>query len=174
MNKLQIINSLSTFKASASLMLVALMTCHTAAADSAYQLTAYADDAKGHYVVDGEYSMAIEKIESQSVRHFASETNLCVAYTVSGDDAAAKGACDSALTMIVEGKSDRSVRVYGNYRRSLAVALSNRGVFRALTGDLQGAKVDLTRAVDLRSNLRQAKLNLLRLEAEGNDTVAAS
>jgi hypothetical protein len=152
------------------------MTCHTAAADTAYQLTAIADEAKGKYVVDGEYNTAIEKIEGQAVKLFAAETNLCVAYTISGDDVAAKDACDNALTLIVEGKSTRSVRMYGNYRRSLALALSNRGVFRALTGDLQGAKVDLTRAVDLRSNLRQAKLNLLRLEAtvEGLETVAAS
>jgi hypothetical protein len=155
------------------------MTFHagvTYAGDSAYQLTAIADDAKGKYVVDGEYGTAIEKLESQDVKHFAAETNLCVAYTISGDDAAAKGACDNALTLIVEGKGNRSVRVYGNYRRSLALALSNRGVFRALTGDLQGAKLDLTRAVDLHSNLRQAKANLLRLEASDDvrDTVAAS
>ncbi|MFT7469739.1 MAG: hypothetical protein ACI8PP_002998, partial [Candidatus Pseudothioglobus sp.] len=59
---------------------------------------------------------------------------------------------------------------------SLALALSNRGVFRALTGDLQGAKLDLTRAVELHSTLRQAKFNLLRLEekVDGLKTVAAS
>ncbi|MFT7126152.1 MAG: hypothetical protein ACI9YG_002231, partial [Candidatus Azotimanducaceae bacterium] len=51
MNKLRIINSIKTCKASAGLMLVALMTCHTAAADSAFKLTAIADDAKGQYVV---------------------------------------------------------------------------------------------------------------------------
>jgi hypothetical protein len=176
MNKLRIINSIKTCKASAGLMLVALMTCHTAAADSAFKLTAIADDAKGHYVVDGDYSTAIEEIEGQAVKRFASETNLCVAYTVSGDDVSAKGACDNALTLIVEGKDSRDVRVHGNYRRSLALALSNRGVFRALTGDLQGAKLDLTRAVELHSNLRQAKFNLLRLEekVDGLKTVAAS
>ena len=164
---------------SACFMLAAAITCHSAAAhevSAAYQLTAIADAGKGQYVINGEYSTAIEKIESQSVKYFSAETNLCVAYTISGDVVAAKEACNRALAIVDQGKkAERSLK-FGNHRRSLAVALSNRGVFRALTGDLQGAKVDLSRAVSLGSHLRQAKQNLIRLESKvpAPKTVAAS
>jgi hypothetical protein len=126
-----------------------------------YQLTVIADDAKGERIMDGEYQTAIESITNRDVTGFSEANNLCVAYTMNGETTLAAAACDKALALL-ESRA-RTASTANDQRRSLAVALSNRGVYKALSGDTQGAKMDLSRAVDLRVNLRQAKQNLSRL-----------
>jgi Flp pilus assembly protein TadD len=140
-------------------MLSAVAAAHEPARP--YQLTVIADDAKGERIMDGDYQTAIASINNRDVTEFSEANNLCVAYTMNGETTLAADACDKALALVES--QPRTVSTPKDLRRSLAVALSNRGVYKALSGDTQGAKVDLSRAVGLRANLRQATQNLSRL-----------
>ncbi len=120
---------------------------------SGYQMAAVIDRARGGAVMAGDYSEAIAKLGDSSRMGFESSTNLCVAYTMTGELDNANRACTAALAL-----SERS-----NIRRDIAVALSNLGVVKAVKGDLSGARRDFTRALELKSDLRQAGENLERL-----------
>ncbi|NNF39960.1 MAG: hypothetical protein HKN64_01190, partial [Woeseiaceae bacterium] len=108
-----------------------------------YTLTAIEDVSYGEEVVAGDYDTAIEGIlSSAKVRRsgFEAQTNLCVAYTRSGDFEKADASCNAALAALekrsrpataalLDLSQSRRVR-----ERYLALALSNRGVLRAITG----------------------------------------
>jgi Flp pilus assembly protein TadD len=147
------------------LLLTTMLSTGAAAHEPAgpYQLTVIADDAKGERIMDGQYQTAIASINDRDVTEFSEANNLCVAYTMNGETTLAADACDKALALIES--QPRTISPLNDQRRALAVALSNRGVYKALSGDTQGAKMDLSRAVGLRANLRQAKQNLSRLES---------
>jgi Tfp pilus assembly protein PilF len=58
-------------------------------------------------------------------------------------------------------------------RSDRALALSNRGVIRAITGDDSGARQDFELAIKLGRNLRAPTENLARLETEASETVSS-
>lgn len=120
---------------------------------SRYKMAAVSDRARGNVVLAGDYAKAIEVLGSKSGKHFASSTNLCVAYTMTGDLEKAGTECDVALTL----SEDSAVR------RDTAVALSNRGVVKAVSGDVSGAQQDFTRALEINRKLLEASENLQTL-----------
>jgi tetratricopeptide (TPR) repeat protein len=129
----------------------------------AFQMAAVIDRARGDAVLAGNYGRAIEALERSGRKHFASRTNLCIAYTLSGDLAKADAECGAALRLSkdkVEHASDSTRRVA---RRDVAVALSNLGVVKAVSGDLSGAYQDFTLAVEIDPRMRQADANLQKL-----------
>ncbi len=115
-----------------------------------YQMAAVIDRAHGNVVISGDYGKAIEDLGNKSRRHFESSTNLCVAYTMTGNLEKADAECAAALEL-----SEKS-----SVRRDIAVALSNRGVVKAVSGDLSGASEDFSRALEIHGDLRQASENL--------------
>lgn len=131
----------------------------------AYTLTAIEDLNYGEQIIAGEYETAIEGILSSSkIRRnaFEAQTNLCVAFTRTGDFDRAGTSCDSAL----EALGDR--RLSATYSRRtqekyLALALSNRGVLHAVSGEPELARRDFTRAAKLRFDLNVVDINLARL-----------
>ncbi len=115
-----------------------------------YKMSAVIDRSGGNVVLAGDYGKAIEKLGSKSTQRFEASTNLCVAYTMTGDLDKGDQACAKALEL--SEKSDE--------RHDIAVALSNLGVVKAVSGDLSGAQLDFSRALELNANLRQASDNL--------------
>lgn len=105
---------------------------------------------------------------------FAEQTNLCVAYTKIRDVEKASTACDAAVAQMKEqedrasrSRSERSAEVRA-YRSDLAVALSNRGVLLAATGDAELARKDFRAAMALQTRVASiVEGNLQRLQQHG-------
>ncbi|MEX2122567.1 MAG: hypothetical protein WD795_01655 [Woeseia sp.] len=140
----------------------------------AYTMTVIADRAQGDRVVAGDYGQAIAQIAAETGKRsdqFAVSNNLCVAYTKLNDLPKAEVACSEALRI--------SKEMYGSWydsdrkRNYHALALSNRGVIRAVSGDAQLAREDFLRARRLSDTLAAPSENLARLEAEMTQTVSS-
>lgn len=149
----------------------ALMTAEVSYADdktAAYQMVVFSDKRHGIKVTKGNYARAIEKITSSPERRsetFETRTNLCVAYTKTGDLDNAVASCDAALAYIQEKQA--ALKSSGNeltYERYLSLALSNRGVLYAVDGDVDRARSSFEAAMQLRAKLAAPKGNLARLE----------
>lgn len=164
------------FVASAAglLMAVSAQCADAAEAQSPYVMTVIADMAQGEQVVSGQYEDAIAAItspKSQNRDSFAASNNLCVAYTKMNDLAKATAACADALQV--------SKNTFGPWydasrmRSDRALALSNRGVIRAITGDDSGARQDFELAIKLGRKLSAPVENLARLETEASETVSS-
>ena len=128
-----------------------------------YSLAIIVDAAEGRSVKRGSYEQAIGRLSSAKrysrSDKFARQTNLCVAYTKTGDLENAEIACDKAVTMVADSAADES-------DRNLALALTNRGVLRAIQGETELALADFESAFDLRYYVRLAKTNLARVAKE--------
>lgn len=144
----------------------------TASADEpVFTMTTIIDSAHGAEIAAGEYEQAIEKIAAvnDGVDTFFYSTNLCVAYTKTGnlDDAllACEAAVEQADSISFDWRSDLSKSSQERSRRKfLALALSNRGVLRAAMGDVELARQDFVEAQSARARLSVVKTNLARLD----------
>lgn len=137
-----------------------------------YTMAVIADEAHGKRVTSGNYEQAISKITHGGVRtrdRFADQVNLCVAYAKSKDLDSANAACDAALAGLKrqERRATRNKKglLYRDYQSNLALALSNRGVLHAVSGQPERAKADFAAAIELQTRISSiAKGNLERLE----------
>ena len=134
-------------------------------AETPYVFTAI--DTKGHGtdVVSGQYDKAIARIrkDGEADFSFSENTNLCIAYAKSGDLEEAKKSCDRAVAIAREENGMR-----GRFRATdmdLVIALSNRGVVHAASGEFELAFDDLREADELRPHLRGLSNNLDLLAA---------
>ncbi|NNC78355.1 MAG: hypothetical protein HKN77_10360 [Woeseiaceae bacterium] len=141
---------------------------------SPYTMTVFSDDSYGRLVTGGDYATAIDKISSRGERRrmtFEAQTNLCVAYTKSGELEKADAACNTAVAKI-QPMAERMLKrrstpeyVAQGYREYLALALANRGVLHAVRGDASDARADFLRASELDTELPVSpETNLARLE----------
>ncbi len=138
-----------------------------------YTMTIIKNVSYSQKVARGDYDEAIEKLTARKYRGretYASKTNLCVAYTKSGDLDNAQVACNAALDQI-RARKDRSLKVgflpeytASGYRAYLALALSNRGVLHAVNGDEEQARSDFMEALELEAGLSAPRINLARLD----------
>lgn len=142
-----------------------------------YTMTLFADEAQGTRILDGNYEQAIRKISAKTSdkSRFQIETNLCVAYTKSGDLDAAEAACEAAVVAAEDHRvskrhSQFDTARYAAHKRSMAIALSNRGVLRAVRGDLDSARQDFDAAIDLRARISAPRTNLERLSMAEADS----
>jgi len=121
-----------------------------------YTMAVMSETAYGARIMAGNYAQAIEKINQKAGRYdaFSKGTNLCVAYTKSGELDLAEAACEAAV--IAAGSQDRN----------LAIALSNRGVLHAVKGQSEQAREDFDAALALDTSLSAPKVNLARLGNE--------
>lgn len=170
-------NTRHTLAALAALAFSATVPTHAAGHESPekpFQMAVIVDDAHGRTVASGKYDAAIEKITAGKRKLgdvFSGYVNLCVAYAKAREVKKALDACDAAVAYMSEQESRASgsknkrnpeLRVY---RSNLAVALSNRGVLLAATGDIELARKDFVAAMGF--DTRYSKLaagNLDRLE----------
>ncbi|MGH8130888.1 MAG: hypothetical protein ACRES3_08555 [Steroidobacteraceae bacterium] len=150
-----------------------------AAVPETYEMAAIEDQAHGRIVTAGQYSEAISRLNRLAGhrRHsFAAKTNLCVAYTVTMAFDEARSACDEAVR--VRDVDAKTVSRYSPMddrvsARDTAIAYSNRGVLRAVTGDEAGARADFETAAELHTGLRAPTANLLRLTAKETPSLSA-
>lgn len=126
-----------------------------ASAASGYQMAAVIDRARGGVVLAGDYGKAIEELGAKRPKKFEASTNLCVAYTMTGDLDRADAECAEALA-----QSEKT-----DVRRDIALAWSNLGVVKAVSGDLKGARRSFRRALEISADLRQASDNLRLLQS---------
>lgn len=124
----------------------------------AFNMMVISNESYGQDVIDGDHEFVIEKLGADARRksdRFAASNNLCVAYVNATQLDRAKKECKRAV--------NRS-RLMS--RRDQAIALSNLGVIRALTGNKQGAMHSFKAAIRLSSKLQQPADNLARLNSK--------
>lgn len=158
-----------------SLTTVVAVACMGAAmaepAEPRYMLNVIEDAAYGEEILAGNYVEAIDKIKStnrRSIDDYYAAVNLCAARVLSRQFAGAEVACDSAVLgaeRLLQRPGHMSVHSFEAraYRRFMAMALSNRGVLRALQGEADLARDDFTKAMDIRTRLPAPAANLARL-----------
>ena len=128
----------------------------------AYRMAVIVDAAEGKAVRKGEYDQAIARLTE--AKHyprndrFARSTNLCVAYTKTGELEKAEVACERAVMLHAENRIESE--------RNHALALSNRGVLRAVKGDVELARADFEAATEIYRFVRFTKDNLARVAIE--------
>jgi tetratricopeptide (TPR) repeat protein len=129
-----------------------------------YTMTAITDASFGNKVMAGQYEQAIQYITAPNYHRkasFEAKTNLCVAYTKTGAIGQAEESCSAAIADIRNDhfRQERS-------RSDLALALSNRGVLRAVKGENELARQDFADAVALDSGLKAPSTNLARFDSQ--------
>ncbi len=148
---------------------------------SAYTMTAISNASFGEEVTVGKYEKAIEKITAPSYKtktSFSAATNLCVAYTKTGDLDLASKNCDMALektrARVKSGRSSVLTKAigFGRTPTDLAIALSNRGVLHAVQGEMDLARQVFLEAIDVKSELEAAQINLARMDMSETATAA--
>ena len=150
-----------------------LLACAPLAAqesDPSYTMTVIIDAAHGGKVASGQYERAIEKITASKSKRdpYSKHTNLCVAYTKTGELEKATDACEAALALTRDKKSPRRSKLGPAYagradRVYLALALSNLGVLHAAKGSPEIARKTFREALELDTGLSAPKVNLARL-----------
>jgi hypothetical protein len=117
---------------------------------SSLELGYYADFPGGKELAAHDYSAAIAAalavgVGADSTTALVGATNLCVAYTMTKAFREAVESCDAAVALArqIDGPASRRLSPPDATTR----ALSNRGVLRALSGDVAGAAKDLQSAV---------------------------
>jgi tetratricopeptide (TPR) repeat protein len=136
-----------------------------------YTMTTIVDASHGDQVAAGKYDRAIKKLSASSSKNdaFFKATNLCVAYTKVGNFADAVVACDAAVekakSMEYEKRSQISRRFQVKTRKTyLALALTNRGVLHAVSGDVELAQQAFSEALNTYEDATVAKTNLAKLD----------
>jgi tetratricopeptide (TPR) repeat protein len=142
-------------------------------AETPYLFTAIDTAGHGVDVVNGRYDKAIARIrkDGKADLNFSESTNLCIAYTYSGDVANAKESCDHAVEIarMKNGMPRFSSGFQAPSRirakdMDLVIALSNRSVVRAMNGEYPLAFEDLREADALKPRLRAVSKNLAVLQ----------
>ena len=144
--------------------------------ETPFAMAVIKNDAFGSKVTSGKYEQAISRITRNGRRtptSFAAQVNLCVAYVKTKSIDKAKSACDAAIAEAKEHESrvanfsrKRSPEALA-YRTDLALALSNRGVLMAATGNYDVAERDFRTAIELETSLTAfVANNLERLDNE--------
>lgn len=146
------------------------------AADTAYEMIAYDESVSGKLISIGNYEGAIElatkRLHNGTLdRRLMEHTNLCVAYTLTRSFEHAHASCEAALKLAREVDAAQSHRTFRTEQET-AKAISNRGVLKAVTGDLAGASSDFTEAMAAIGASRVPDRNLARLEGAVPDRLA--
>lgn len=155
------------------LVLAAALTCAPVVAQEAqpvYTMTVIVDAAHGQKVASGKYERAIEKIAAKkSTRDaYSDHTNLCVAYTKTGEIEKATVECEAAVAAmrkkpITRSSSFMPAQQVAVNRMYLALALSNLGVLDAVKGEPEAAREKFEEAIALDAEISAPKENIARL-----------
>lgn len=137
-----------------------------------YIMVVYSDRAHGEAVLEDHYARVISKLDRNGgeVDNFTEQVSLCVALTKTRQFERATEYCDMAIA-----ESEREARRFRNYmgrspysRAAVsprAVALTNRGVLHALTGQPEEARslFEMAQEADLMEEYAQNNLARLQL-----------
>ena len=131
---------------------------------SKYRMAVFLDSAYGEALVAGEFEQAIEQLDADGGKYGA-VNNLCVAYIMASDADNARVACEHAVEKTEKRLRHADSWLRQAYKRDAAIALTNRGVVLAVSGDLAGAQEDFERALRFRSRLEEPEANLIRVRS---------
>lgn len=170
--KLRIHNTLTT--ALGAVTLLAALPFTAAAVSPDYAMVVFDESRHADQVKSLDYATtrnAVAALEAAGAESFDALNNLCVAYTMTQAFDEAEAACNAAVAVDKAPEAGVSASAFapgGHSRKTLArdreaVALSNRGVLRAVTGDLVGARGDFERASAVTDRVEAAEINLTRL-----------
>lgn len=155
------------------LVLAATFSCAPVLAQDAqpvYTMTVIVDAAHGQKVAAGKYDRAIAKLAAKrgTSDAYSDHTNLCVAYTKTGEIEKATVECEAAVAEMRKKPTTKSRgyvpahRVVAN-RMYLAVALSNLGVLEVVKGEPEAAREKFEEAIALDASISAPKINIARL-----------
>lgn len=181
MNKSMEMKPKHTYAAIVALLLAATVSTTVVAMSAEVRpltMAVIIDSAHGKKVTSGHYEQAIDRLTRQGAgrgSRFEAHVNLCVAYVKTSEIQKASNACDAAIAKVKERehlairhRADRS-EVAVAYKSDLALALSNRGVLKAATGDSDLARKDFLDAMQLETRLApMIRNNLERLNQMDN------
>jgi hypothetical protein len=132
--------------------LLAGSVAHAADQPGKFVMTAYTDVVGGASLVSGDFQAALVQTQHSKAPDDVIATNRCVAYTMTGQIAAAKTVCDDA---VADAKHDLMHATppmlweMSRLQEYLAVAYSNRAVLNWLSHDAAAAERDLAEAGSL-------------------------
>lgn len=137
----------------------------------AYRMAVVSDLSEGRAILFGAYEKAVSRLETKRIRsqkRFSTYNNLCVAYTKTNNLEKAVEACDAALADTESRVAKRSRRYNDDYpavRRDHAVALSNRGVLHAVSGNSELARLSFEEALEMDAFDKDPSINLALLKS---------
>ena len=140
-----------------------------------YVMTVYSDMAQGRAILDGSPDELIRELahgKSGEALTLEEGINLCVAYTQAKQVDNARPACDAALATAEHAVSTarRTSSIWRDpaydARTGQAIALNNRGVLYALTGEHDAAREAFEAALAIRKRTTYAKENLSLLNED--------
>ncbi|MBN1239259.1 MAG: hypothetical protein JXB36_12215 [Gammaproteobacteria bacterium] len=146
------------------------------AAEASYEMTAYVESLSGRRAASGDYGGAIEYASRRAAvrdpeTRLIESTSLCVAYTMTGSFDEAHAACEDALES-AQRVDDRASHMTFRSESETARAMSNRGVLKAVTGDMAGAEDDFRAASTMSGGSNASGRNLAHLEGAVADRLA--
>lgn len=151
------------------------LSTHTWASESSYEMISYLESPSGRLVAAGEHARAIDfatkRLRGSPEDLLVEHTNLCIAYTATRDYVKARRSCDAALALAREVDASRTQRGF-HADVETAKAMTNRGVLKALTGDVGGAAEDFTAATAMFGALDAPERNLARIDGAMTDRLA--
>lgn len=159
------------------------MLSGAALADGAHRFvfTAYMDAAGGTEVMDGQYRAALTELRSfpgaTDLDPAATNTNRCVAYSMTLQWQKARAACDAAVSAARQEGTE--IPVWLSWTRAssderLALAYSNRAVMHWLSNEKAAAQEDLSRAQKLAPVADFVAQNVAALKVHGTVALAAA
>ena len=147
-----------------------------------FVFTAYSDAAGGADIVAGRYRIALDELKSHPGNvepdPSATNTNRCVAYSMTMQWQEARTACDAAVRT---ARKQRSISpAWWNWARApddddyLALAYTNRAVLYWLSQDDAAAQKDLAKAQELSPQADFVALNVAALKVHRAVALAAA
>lgn len=136
-----------------------------------YRMSVISDSAYGVSILRGKYQKAIARLSMVDISdELFDNINLCVALTKSGQLEEAIRICEAAVDAAHKLTPTRSSGVLTGLEkqrrnRYIAITLSNRGVVRALQGNIELARKDFLDALEANRYASDARANLARLES---------
>ncbi|MHB8812177.1 MAG: hypothetical protein ACYDAE_02840 [Steroidobacteraceae bacterium] len=153
-----------------------------ALADGAHRFvfTVYSDGPGGADVIAGRYRAALERVKSRSgnaeLNSSATDTNRCVAYSMTLQWQEARAACDAAVRTAREQRNTPpwSWAPLSDDDDYLAVAYANRAVMYWLSHDDSAAQRDIAKAQALSPSADFVALNIVAFKVHRAVALAAA
>ncbi len=154
---------LSTLKRAAALACLGVSAIGvTSQASAGYEVTAFGNAIGYKQIMDKDYAAANQllRMPSYDVYRYPTLSNLCISRLKSHDVEGALASCDKAVNVAPTDLSSALSAGYNKRSEVLTHLYSNRGVVRAVSGDLAGARDDFLRALELDETNTKAQRNL--------------
>jgi Flp pilus assembly protein TadD len=142
-----------------------------------FEMVVVGNRASGDLVSKGDYQTAVDRITSRYTGYpFATATNLCAALSMLGEFDQAEPHCNKAIKLADKKPvpAPRSWKGRNQMTSQQALAYSNRGVLRMLSGDASGAEEDFQVAIERNANLNAPARNLARVQLEPTGPIVAT